>query len=165
MIVEKNKVVTLHYRLQKDGESGKLIEETYGHKPLKFIFGVERMINRFEEELEGLQAGEFFSFSVKKNNAYGDYNPKAVATLPMSAFMIDGKVPRKMLKIGHRIPMQDENGNRLEGTVKEVKEDSVVLDFNHPLAGQDLFFSGKVQEVREATDAELNRVQANGQTA
>ena len=66
-----------------------------------------------------------------------------------------------MLKQGNRIPMQDASGNKLTGIVKEVKDDTVVMDFNHPMAGNHLFFSGKIVEIREATHEELHHGHAH----
>ncbi len=162
MVIEKNTVVTLHYRLQKDDADGKLIEETYGKRPLTFLYGVERMIPRFEEELLGLKRGDDFAFTVKMQNAYGAYHDNMVVTLPVSSFMVNGKLAKNLLVVGKRVPMQDENGNQLEGIVQEVREDDeeVVVDFNHPHAGMDLYFCGRVQNVRKASPEELSNHQA-----
>ena len=61
-----------------------------------------------------------------------------------------------MIYEGNTVPMMDSNGNRLNGSVLEVKEDIVVMDFNHPLAGEDLHFIGSIELVREATPEELH---------
>ncbi|MDD4639351.1 MAG: hypothetical protein PHT63_06320 [Bacteroidales bacterium] len=69
--------------------------------------------------------------------------------------MIDGKIEDGLLTLGNVLPMQDSDGNRLQGTIEEIKEDVVVMNFNHPLAGSDLHFTGSVVSVREATASEL----------
>ena len=71
-------------------------------------------------------------------------------------FVQNGVVNEQMLTIGNQIPMQDSRGNRMNGIVKEVIDEKVKMDFNHPLAGQDLYFVGQVEAVREATYDELN---------
>ncbi len=76
--------------------------------------------------------------------------------LPINVFEVDGKVDTEMVKVGNVIPMQDKRGNRLEGLVLDVNDKEVKLDFNHPMAGKTLAFKGKVKEVREATELELN---------
>ncbi len=64
----------------------------------------------------------------------------------------------ELIKVGNMVPMQDAQGNRLNGIVLEVTDENVRMDFNHPLAGDDLFFVGAVKEVREATDEEIMAV-------
>jgi FKBP-type peptidyl-prolyl cis-trans isomerase SlyD len=71
-------------------------------------------------------------------------------------FQVDGKSDENILSIGNVIPMLDNEGRRLNGTVREVGTDAVKMDFNHPMAGVDLFFKGEVTEVREANEHELS---------
>ncbi len=162
MQVDKNKVVTLHYKLHREDPEGTLIEKTYGSQPLTFLYGAGNMIPEFENKLEGKEPGDDFSFSIDHENAYGEYNPEAIITVPISAFTVDGKIAKEILEEGRRIPMRDRNGNQLNGTIKEVKKEEVVMDFNHPLAGIDLFFEGEVEEVREATESEIEHGHAHG---
>lgn len=162
MQIHKNTVVTLHYKLKQDDSEGQLIEETYGSEPLIFLYGAGNMIPEFESKLEGKKSGEKFSFSIDHDKAYGEYNPDAVITVPISTFMVEGKIAKDLLEPGRRIPMRDQNGNQLNGTVKEVKKEEVVMDFNHPLAGVDLFFNGEIEEVREATETEISHGHVHG---
>lgn len=155
MQIDQNTVVTLHYKLHRDDAEGPLIEETYGNDPLTFLYGAGNMIPKFEEELEGKEPGEEFSFGLDKEEAYGDYNEDAVITVPISTFMVEGNLAEDLLQEGRRIPMRDQQGNQLNGTVKEVKKEEVVMDFNHPLAGVDLYFTGEIKEVREASESEV----------
>lgn len=162
MQIEKHKVVTLHYRLQEDNQEGELIETTFGSEPLVFLYGVGQMIPEFERQLSGKSAGEEFSFGIVADEAYGEADPEAYVELPLSVFMIDGELAEDMLEIGRRIPMSDEDGNQLVGTVLAVKEDAVLMDFNHPMAGQDLFFTGVIEEVRPATETEIAHGHVHG---
>ncbi|MFQ5446163.1 MAG: peptidylprolyl isomerase [Saprospiraceae bacterium] len=162
MIIEANKVVSLHYRLQKDDSNGELVEETFGSDPLTFLFGAGQMIPDFENNLAGKKAGDEFAFGIESKNAYGEFNPEAVVVLPMSTFMVDGKLAEEFLQVGKTIPMSDQNGNRMNGVVKEVKEDGVQIDFNHPMAGQDLYFTGKIESLRAATAEELEHGHVHG---
>ena len=82
--------------------------------------------------------------------------------LPISTFTVDGEVRKDMLNIGQVVPMQDQNGNPLNGTVMEVADDKVKMDFNHMLAGKELNFTGEILEVREATQAELDHGHVHG---
>ncbi len=88
-------------------------------------------------------------------NAYGEVIPDAVVELPKEVFMVDGKIEDGMLEIGNQLPMSDNQGNRLVGVVKAVGNDSVTMDFNHPMAGKALEFSGTIVEVREATPEDM----------
>ena len=156
MVIKKDKVVSLSYQLRNKSEVGEVIETVQKESPLTFLFGAGNLLPKFEENLEGLKVGESFAFGLKAADAYGDINNKAVVDIPISAFQIDGKLDNEMLKVGNQIPMQDSAGNRLNGIVKNVTESAVTMDFNHPLAGTDLHFSGEVTEIREATEEELS---------
>lgn len=75
--------------------------------------------------------------------------------LPKNIFVIDGKLADDMLVVGNQIPMSDAQGNRMMGTVKEVGEETVKMDFNHPMAGKTLNFDVEVVEVRDVTPEDL----------
>ena len=162
MIIAKNTVVSLHYRLQEDNENGGMVEETFGSDPLVFLYGAGQMIPEFERQLEGKASGENFAFGIKSEEAYGEFNEEAVVLLPLDTFMVDGRIADELLVPGRMIPMSDGQGNRLNGMVQEVSEEGVVIDFNHPMAGQDLFFTGVVESVREATPEEISHGHVHG---
>jgi FKBP-type peptidyl-prolyl cis-trans isomerase SlyD len=75
--------------------------------------------------------------------------------LPIDIFKVDGVVDMAMLKTGNIIPMSDRDGNRLDGKVIAITGESVKMDFNHPLAGHQLHFSGEVIDVRDASEEEI----------
>ncbi|MDR2927782.1 MAG: peptidylprolyl isomerase [Cytophagaceae bacterium] len=154
MTIEKNKFVSLTYKLK--GSDGELIEETDSNQPLEFVFGTGRMIPMFEQKLCGLKQGDSFDFSLQPEEAYGERNEEAVVELPMHLFEIDGVIDDEMLTPGNVLPMQNTHGDRMDGLVLEVKDNTVMIDFNLPLAGETLFFSGSVLEVRDATNDEMN---------
>ena len=155
MKIEKNKFVSLTYKLRLNSADGELVEETGKDNPLEFVFGTGRMLEMFEQKLEGLNPKDDFSFELKADEAYGEVNEEAVVDLPKSLFEVNGAIDDEMLTVGNPVPMQDAHGNRMTGIVVEVNDDAVKMDFNHPLAGDNLFFSGSVLEVREATEDEL----------
>jgi FKBP-type peptidyl-prolyl cis-trans isomerase SlyD len=162
MKIEKNTVVSLHYRLQETNATGELVEETHGSDPLVFLFGAGQMIPEFERQLAGKQAGDNFSFGIKSGDAYGEFDPDAVVLLPLSTFIVDGQLAEEMLMPGTRIPMSDGQGNSLTGQVEEVTEEGVVINFNHPMAGQDLYFTVAIESVREATASEISHGHVHG---
>ena len=165
MKVEKTKVVTLTYELRINDEQGEqsLIETANEEHPMVFIHGMSGLPEQFEDQLEGLNVGDTFDFKLQAEEGYGEYNPNALVDLPMDVFKIEGSVPENMLEEGNFIPMADSEGNQLQGRVVEVKEDTVKMDFNHPLAGKELYFKGKVEKVREATDEELDHGHVHGE--
>ena len=156
MIIEKNKVVELDYKLHEGSLAGNLIEETFGAKPLTFIFGIGQMIPAFEENLEEKKAGDAFAFLVKAAEGYGEYDSNALISIPIEQFAVEGQIDRDALQADHPIKMQDMEGKSYQGIIKKVGIDQVDIDFNHPMAGVDLYFSGIVLGVREATDSELD---------
>jgi FKBP-type peptidyl-prolyl cis-trans isomerase SlyD len=156
MIIEKNKVVSLIYELKVDGSDSEVIESLKEDRPLVFIYGTGSLLPKFEENISGLKSGDAFSFVLKCDDAYGMARQDAVVEIPKDVFEVDGKLDTTMVSVGNAIPMMDNDGNRLNGVVVSVNTDSVTMDFNHPLAGDDLHFTGKVVNIREATDEELN---------
>ncbi len=152
MKIEKNKVVSLSYTLMVEGD---IIETVKADNPLKFIFGTGYLLPKFEENVLNKVKGDTFDFKLSAKEGYGEINNDAVVELPKDLFMVDGKVEDGLLTVGNVLPMQDSDGNRLQGTIDEIKEDVVIMNFNHPLAGSELHFKGEVVEVRESTPEEL----------
>lgn len=152
MEINQDKVVSLSYTLQVEGD---VIETVTADKPMQFIFGTGYLLPKFEENIKGKKPGDTFNFKLKAEDAYGNVNPDAIVELPKHIFEVEGKIEEGVLTPGNVLPMMDSEGNRLNGSVEEVKEDKVVMNFNHPLAGAELHFTGKVEQVRDATEAEL----------
>ena len=152
MEIQLNKVVSLSYTLEVDGD---IIETVTAEKPMQFIFGTGYLLPKFEENVAGKKVGDTFDFKLATEDAYGPVNPEAIVELPKKVFEVDGKIQENVLFVGNVLPMMDSEGNRLNGAIDEVKEDSIVMNFNHPLAGAELHFSGKVEAIREATETEL----------
>jgi FKBP-type peptidyl-prolyl cis-trans isomerase SlyD len=162
-MIEKNKVVTLNYKLTEAGKSEE-IESTYGGQPLMFIFETGTMLPKFEENLKNLNQGDKFNFVLKAADAYGEVIESAITEIPKTAFAQDGKIDEDIIQLGKVLPMQDKDGNRFDGIIVEINDDSIKMDFNHPLAGFDLNFEGEITEVRDATELELEHghVHADG---
>lgn len=152
MKIEKNRVVALSYTLVVDGA---VADQASAEKPLEYIHGTGMLLPRFEEEVAGKEPGEDYAFVLSPEEGYGVHNPAYVFDIPISAFTIDGEVRHDLLVVGRTIPMLNQQGQVVQGTVAAVKEDAVSMDFNHPMAGKTLNFSGMVVSVREATEKEL----------
>lgn len=152
MEIGKNTVVSLSYTLTVEGD---VVETVNADSPLRFIFGTGYLLPKFEENVTGKKVGDKFDFMLSAKEGYGEISEDALVELPINMFEVDGKVEEGLLTLGNVLPMQDSDGNRLQGTIEEIKEDVVVMDFNHPLAGAELHFQGEVVEVRDVTPQEL----------
>jgi len=155
MNIAKEKMVSVTYELKYDDANAELIEKVEKDHPLTFLFGKGKMLQHFENNLEGLSTGDTFDFKLTAEQAYGAVTDQAIVDVPMEAFEVDGKVDEQLIALGNTIPMMDSYGNKLHGIVIEVSKESVKMDFNHPLAGEALHFTGKVIEIRDAKPEEL----------
>jgi FKBP-type peptidyl-prolyl cis-trans isomerase SlyD len=158
MIVSKDKVVSVSYELKVEGE---IVDQADASNPMQFIYGNGTLIQSFENNIKEMKAGDSFDFSIPADQGYGEKISEYVIKLPKSVFERDGEMPEDLLVVGERLPMVDQEGNHINGLILDVQDDHVVMDFNHPLAGQDLHFTGKVEGVREATAEELSHGHAH----
>lgn len=162
MKIGKDAMVALQYELY-GADNGDLIEKTKEEEPLVFIFGQGSMLEAFEAKVEGLSEGDSFDFKLKPEEAYGEFSEDAVQDLDINIFKReDGKIDTDVIKEGNIVPLMTQDGHQLQAVVMGVTEDKVKMDFNHPLAGETLHFKGTVQEVREATEAELSAIHSCG---
>jgi FKBP-type peptidyl-prolyl cis-trans isomerase SlyD len=162
MIIEPKKVVSVHYTLTEGTADGQMLESTSGGEPLTFIFGIGSMIPEFESNLSGMKSGDEFSFGIAAANAYGEYDDTALVEVPKNMFEVDGKIADGLLEVGNVLPLTDQDGNHFQGMVAWVGLDNVRLDFNHPMAGVDLYFKGHVESVRDAEPSELEHGHVHG---
>ncbi len=163
--IESGKYVELGYDLYEVAADGtqKLVHQTDVEDPEKFIFGVTQgMIIPLEKAVEGLQAGDTFDIIVKSDEAFGPHDPEQIAELDREIFIVDGKFDENAIKPGAVVPMMTADGYRINGLVTAVSLTKVTMDFNHPLAGKDVRFAGKILAVRNATPEELNPVHGCG---
>jgi FKBP-type peptidyl-prolyl cis-trans isomerase SlyD len=120
------------------------------------------MLPKFEASLEGLEVGSPFEISLQDVDAYGEVDENAIVDLPKHIFFIDGEFDEEIVSVGNTVPMMSTSGQRLNGLVLEITDDVVKMDFNHPLAGESLFFKGAITEVREASDEEIAALTSGG---
>ncbi len=163
MIVQEKHVVTLTYDLKTD--NGDLVDQATSESPFAFIHGIGTTLPAFDAGLMGKSAGDTFEFSIDSENGYGEYDKQKIQDLDRNIF---ADAPEGTLVEGNTLPMQyNDPGNpsgaqTIFGTIAELTETAVKMDFNHPLAGQNLNFSGTIIEVREATNSELDHGHAHG---
>ncbi len=147
MKISKHHVVTLHYCLKN--EAGEEIENSFNSAPMQYLHGTGSMIPGLEQALEGHDVGDEFEVQVTAEDAYGAYHPALVQDIPRAAFQGVGDIAP-----GMRFMAQTDQGPH-PVVVTEVNDDSVKVDGNHPLAGQNLHFSVSIEEIREATEDEI----------
>jgi len=154
MQIESNSVVTLHYTL-KDND-GKLIDQSDDGSFL-YLHGAMNIISGLENALTGKAAGDELSVSVKPEEGYGVKDPERIQEVPKEMF--EGADD---IQVGIQFHAQSPEGQEMVVTVTEVKDDVVVIDGNHALAGVDLNFDVKVIEVRDASEEEVTHGHVHG---
>ncbi|MDR0541337.1 MAG: FKBP-type peptidyl-prolyl cis-trans isomerase [Dysgonamonadaceae bacterium] len=163
MKISDEKMVSLTYDLTVDEDGQKeLMEKATRERPLTFMFGMGMMLEAFEKNIAGLEVNDKFSFTLSPEEAYGEYIEQHVVELPKKIFEIDGKFDSEKVAEGQTLPMMDASGHRMMGSVLEVKTEVVVMDFNHPLAGESLHFEGEVIDVHEPTPEEIAALTQSG---
>lgn len=152
----QSKYITVAYKLYTAGdEERELVEEATGEHPFQFISDLGTTLEAFENQIKGLNKGEKFNFTIPADQAYGEYDEEHVIDLPKHIFEVDGRFDATNIAPGNVVPLMNADGQRLNGVVVEVKPEVVVMDMNHPLAGEDLTFEGEVVENRPATSEEI----------
>ena len=139
MPIEINQTVKIMFEVRVDGI---IVDGSRSNKPFEFQFGVGQVIAGLERRIINMKPGEAADILVPAAEAYGEYDPAGIQTLPIEQFAgIDD------LKVGMQIQGQDENDQPIQFIVKEIKETEVTVDFNHPLAGKDLEYKIKIDSL------------------
>lgn len=149
MEISNNKLVSIHYKGTLEG--GEVFDESTGKEPLEFIFGMGMIIPGLEKGLEGMKVGDKKTVSIESKDAYGPQIPEAIQEVPKAQFP-----PEIKLEVGAQLAAQGPQG-MIPVKIAEVKEESVMVDMNHPLAGKDLTFEVEVVGVRESTPEDLHK--------
>ena len=134
--VQNGSSVSIEYTLKDEG--GQVLDSNKGKAPLTFTQGQQQIIPGLEREMLGLHAGDEKKVVVKPEDAYGPIVPSAQTEVPKDV------IPKEGLKVGTPLMARSGSGETRPVVVKEIKENTVVLDLNHPLAGKTLFFDVKV---------------------
>ena len=158
MTISPNKFVACGYELYVgSGDERILMEATTPEQPLEYIQGMGMMLPEFEKHLLGLKAGEKFDFTLSVDEAYGPRVDEAVQELPREIFLDQNGDLDSSVQEGATLPLYTPDGQTVRGSVLEIKDSVVVMDFNHPLAGEELHFVGEVLDVHEATPEEVEK--------
>jgi len=154
MQIGDQKVVTLHYTLTDN--DGKVIDKSEDSS-FAYLHGASNIIPGLEDALTGKSAGEEMSVSVSPEQAYGVRDESMMQQVPKNMFEDSSQIA-----VGTQFHAQGPNGEMLVVTVMEVKEEHVVVDGNHPLAGVELNFDVKIIEVRDASEEEVEHGHIHG---
>lgn len=154
MEVANKRVVEIDYTL-KDAE-GNVLDSSEGREPLSFVHGTQSIIPGLEKAIEGWTEGQEGPVTVEPAEGYGERNDELQQEVPRDIFQADTEI-----EPGMRFQAVGEQGTQII-TVIKVEDEKVLIDANHPLAGQTLHFDVKVAGVREATEAELESGQPDG---
>lgn len=138
MDIEEGRKVKLHYTLRVDGE---IIDSSRGRDPLLYLHGTESLVPGLQKALVHHQAGEKIQVQVPPDEAYGPFDEDAISEVPKK------ELPEGQLKVGYRITAEGVDGNFMYAIIKEIRDQSVIVDFNHPLAGKMLDFDVEIIEV------------------
>jgi FKBP-type peptidyl-prolyl cis-trans isomerase SlyD len=151
MQVTPGHVVSFHYTLRS--EAGAVIDSSSGKPSFTYLHGYQGLnIAGLEEELTGHGVGEEVVLALPPSQLFGDYDPQKIQTVPHELFP-----PTVTLTAGTRYTTTTPEGQELSFSVIEIQPEVVIVDFNHPLAGQQAMLSVKVDSVRPATPEEFRR--------
>lgn len=140
MTVSDGKQVSLEYTLKLDDKS--VLESNVGKEPMTYTQGAHEIVPGLEKAMEGLAIGDKKHVEVKPADGYGAVDPKAFQEVKKT------QIPETAWKVGTQLEAKSQDGESMFPRVSEVKSDTVVLDFNHPLAGKTLFFDIKVLDIK-----------------
>lgn len=153
-VIAKDTVVKLHYTLTDD--QGSVLDKS-GDNPLAYLHGHHNIIPGLEAQMTGKSVGDKFTVTVAPEDAYGEYLAEAVQEVPRANFQgVDN------IQVGMQFQSQTDDGHVMLVTVKEVNDEVVIVDGNHPLAGVTLTFDVEIAEVRPATADEIAHGHAHG---
>ena len=139
-VVNDGAVVSLQYSLSE--ENGDLIESNKGKDPLKYTHGTKQIVPGLEKELTGMKVGGEKRVKVKPEDGYGLVSPKAFQEVPKE------QIPANGMKVGATLAAKGPQGQEIPVRIHEIKEKTVVLDLNHPMAGKTLLFDIKILDIQ-----------------
>jgi len=138
--IKEGDLVTFEYTLTD--HKGAQLDSSKGKDPLTYQHGKGNIIPGLEKQLTGMKPGQKKTVRVTPNEAYGPVNPDALQEVPKD------KLPKQDLKVGDMFVAQDAQGQRIPVKVTQVNDKTVIVDFNHPLAGKTLIFDIKIVDVK-----------------
>jgi FKBP-type peptidyl-prolyl cis-trans isomerase SlyD len=155
-LVGKDLVVTFHYTLKN--ESGEVLDSSAGAEPLSYLHGYKNIVPGLENALVGQAIGAKFNVTVEPSEGYGEREDEMIIQIPKAEWTLPDHV-----EAGEVIELQSPEGHVVPAMIVEIGSEFVVVDANHPLAGEKLFFEVELTEIRDATKEELDHGHVHGE--
>lgn len=152
MEISDKKVVRFDYTL-KNGK-GEVLDSSDGGEPLAYLHGAAQIVPGLEREMVGLSVGDSKSVVVAPEDGYGISDPEGIFGVPRAAFP-----PDMTPEVGQSFIGEDDEGHAVPVRIVELRDDTIMVDANHPLAGETLHFHVTVRDIRDATLEELTEGQ------
>ena len=152
--VEKDKVVEIHYTVRL--EDGSVADTTEGEPPIPYLHGSGSIVPGLERALEGHNAGDHVSVTLTPEDAYGPYDDELLQEIPFDALPEDVELAE-----GDELYLIDDEGVEVPGVIERIEQDAIIVNYNHPLAGETLTFEVQIADVRDATPEELEHGHAH----
>jgi FKBP-type peptidyl-prolyl cis-trans isomerase SlyD len=141
MIIEAGKQVSIEYTLKTDDDT--VMASNVGAKPYTYVQGARQVVPGVEQALRGMKTGDKKAFTVNAEDGFGQRSEEAFQEVDKRI------VPEESRRVDAQLQGQDAQGGIVSARVAEVKDDTVILDLNHPLAGETLHFEVEVLDVRD----------------
>ena len=155
MIIEENKIVTLSYTLREQDADGQLMEVMDIAYPFIFFYKSDYILDFFQEQLRGLHPGDTFEFIIPCQDAYGLRKDSEIVEIPIERFVVDEEMADSIRDVGQYVAITDDQGKKHHGKITEKTAMYLKVDLNHAMAGKDLYFKGRVLQVRNASVDEI----------
>jgi FKBP-type peptidyl-prolyl cis-trans isomerase SlyD len=155
LVIQPNTHVTLDYELY--GEEGELLDASESDEPhpIRYVHGYGMLVPGLEGALAGLREGDLREIIVPADSAYGEYDESLLVEVPR------GELPDSRVEVGDEILAESPDGEEIVMSIVGVRDDCVVADANHPLAGKTLRYMVTIREIRPATNEEIDRAAAD----
>jgi len=148
MKIKNNCVVEVAYQMNFVGDED-IMEAFSERNPLEFLIGMGEMLSQFEAQLQGKGAGDRLDFIIPKEDAFGEFDDNLVMNVPISTFYDkQGNLNSEIIQEGAIVTLDTEEGENQDAYILEVTDDEVLLDLNHPFAGEDLHYDLMILSVR-----------------
>ncbi|MBA2390989.1 MAG: peptidylprolyl isomerase [Geodermatophilaceae bacterium] len=152
--VEKDKVIEIHYTLRR--ADGKIEDTTEGEPPLPYLHGAGNIVPGLEQALEGRSTGDSLSVTLTPDQGYGDYDEGLLQEIMLESLPVGTD-----LSEGDEIFLLDDEGMEIPGVVERIEDNTLIVNVNHPLAGETLTFDVEIANIRDATAEELEHGHAH----
>lgn len=155
MRIEENCIVTMSYELREHDAQGPILEIMDVAYPFIFYYPSGNLLPSFQQNIHGLKHGEDFTFTLAARDAYGEHQDTQVVDIPIERFVIDDELADSIRDVGQYVSVTDDQGRQQNGKVVKKTATYLTVDLNHAMVGKDLYFKGRILQVRSASADEI----------